>query len=101
MVMYNFLMDLLVGSAMRRDERKKEAQAKSIWEEEENRRWVEWNNRRLEAEERGEPFRELPPSSYVSRLTPSGQRRIEPPRTRCHPRRARRCAPTARPSRRL
>jgi hypothetical protein len=101
MVMYNFLMDLLIGSAIRRDERKMVARYEKIGEEQENRRWTEWNKRRLKAVARGEPFKELPPSAYVSRLTPSGQRRIDPPCTRSHPRQAQRCAPTARPSRRL
>ena len=34
--------------------------------EEERRRWVEWNRRRLEAEENGLPFDESPPATDPS-----------------------------------
>ena len=54
MVMYNFLMYHLVRPIIQRHERRGEAR--------ERERWQEWNQRRMDAAERGEPFNDPPPS---------------------------------------
>jgi hypothetical protein len=48
-----------------REKRRADAYAKARAEgrAEERRQWVEWNQRRLDAEAKGEPFDETPPAS--------------------------------------
>lgn len=41
-------------------------EGEAVGEEKANRRWKAWNQRRLEAEENGVPFNELPPGSKSS-----------------------------------
>ena len=57
MVMYNFLMYHLVRPIIQRHERRGEARG----ETRERERWQEWNRRRMDAAEQGEPFDEPPP----------------------------------------
>ena len=57
MVMYNLGMNLIVRPIIRWHERRGEARG----EERERGRWQEWNRRRLDAAEHGEPFDEPPP----------------------------------------
>ena len=54
MITYNYLYNKFVKSVI--ESHKAEGKAEM------NRRWAEWNNRRLEAESKGIPFDESPPS---------------------------------------
>ena len=97
MVMYNFLMHHLVRPVIQRHERRGEARGEergiaigeergiaigeergiAIGEERggerERERWEEWNQRRMDAAERGEPFDEPPPPPRQHRNGADGE----------------------------
>ena len=58
MVTYRYLSDKFLKPL----HEKLRAEGREKGREEERRKWATWNERRLEAEKRGEPFDEPPPA---------------------------------------
>ena len=62
MVMYNLGMNLIVRPIIKWHERRGEVRGEVRGETRERERWLEWNRRRMDAAERGQPFDEPPPA---------------------------------------
>ena len=52
---------MLAERYLKRRHAEGKAEGKAEGQEEERKRWVEWNNRRLKADAEGNPFDEPPP----------------------------------------